>query len=179
MSCQADIYYFAEPTDPGSSYSAQNWLARLFVEDSTGLSDIDTTLGNELMTLYGLSIDTSSIDFGSLAAGANTGAVNAQTIIYNTGNSSIDIRVSGTDLAGTGSSIGVGEQKYATTTFAYGACAICQFLTGSASDVEVDLPKAVATSTPSSDDLYWGLNVPLNTGAVVHTGVNTFIATSD
>jgi hypothetical protein len=151
----------------------------MFVIDSTGLSDTDTTLGNELMTLYGLSIDTSNIDFGSLAAGANTGAVNAQTIVNNTGNSSIDIQVSGTDLAGTGSTIGVGEQKFATTTFAYGACAICQFLTGSASNVEVDLPKTTATTSPATDDLYWGLNVPLNTGAVVHTGVNTFIATSD
>jgi len=82
-------------------------------------------------------------------------------------------------MVGGSSSIPVSEQKYATSTFAYSACAICQFLTGSATNFSVDLPKPTSTSTPVTDDVYWGLNVPSGTGAAAHQGLNTFIAVSE
>jgi hypothetical protein len=122
---------------------------------------------------------TSLIDYGSLEVGENTGATTEQTVVTNTGNNNIDIQLEGDDLAGTGSTIAVGEQKFATSTFSYSACSICTFLTGSASTVEVDLPKPTSSSTPVTDDLYWGINVPSGTKAVSHTGTNTFWATSD
>lgn len=179
MACRADMQYFADPTDTGTPYVAENWLAQAYVRDSTGLTDAETSFGVELLSLYGLSIDTGGIDFGSLAPGQNTNTVNATTSIYNTGNRSINIDLSGTDLVGGASTIGVGQQKFATTTFAYGSCSICQFLTGSATTIDVDLPKVTSSSTPTSDDVYWGLNVPLGTAGVLHTGTNTFTATSD
>jgi hypothetical protein len=178
LTCSAEIEHFADPTDTGI-YAAQNWLAGVFVEDSTGLTDSDTSLGVELMTLFGLSVDTSVLNFGSLYVGEDTGSTNAVTSVQNTGNANIDIDLLGTDLEGTSSTIAVGETRYATSTFVYGACSICQFLTGSATQVEVDLPKPTSTSTPIEDDIYWGINIPLGTGAELHQGTNTFIATSD
>jgi hypothetical protein len=99
--------------------------------------------------------------------------------VRNTGNANIDVELSGTDMTGGISSIDVGEQKYATSTFVYGACSICEFLTGSDEPFELDLSKPTSTSTPITDDIYWGLNVPVGTGAVTHTGLNTFTAVSD
>jgi hypothetical protein len=177
VQCAADIQYFADPTDTGI-YSAQNWLAGISVEDSTGLRDTETTSGVELLTLQALSV-TAAINYGSLEVGSTTGSTNQQTTVVNTGNASIDIQLEGTNLTGTGSSIPVGEQKFATTTFSYSACSICQFLTGTATTFEVDLPKPTSTSTPSADDVYWGINVPTGTKAVPHSGTNTFWATTD
>ncbi|MBP9668907.1 MAG: DUF2341 domain-containing protein [Candidatus Pacebacteria bacterium] len=180
LSCRADLQYFAEATDAPSAYPSENWLARVFIQDSSGERVFDTiAVPVEVLTVFGLAVNTADIDFGSLEVGSNTAGVNEQTTILNTGNSSIDIQVAGTDLAGSEGSIAVGEQKFATSTFTYGACAICQFLTGSATNVEVDLPKTTASTSPSSDDVYWGLNVPTGTKAELHQGTNTFIATSD
>jgi hypothetical protein len=179
LHCIAEIQYFADATDVGSSYSSENWLSRIQVVDTSGEYDVDTTLsGVELMTLFGLSVD-SSINYGSLEVGQNTGAVNATTTVNNTGNSNIDIQLAGTDLTSGQTTIPVGSQKFSTTTFAYGSCAICDLLTGSATNVEVDLPKPTSTSTPSVDDVYWGIEVPTNTATILHQGTNTFIATSD
>jgi hypothetical protein len=177
LSCRANIQYIADPTDTGT-YAAEDWLAQLRVQDSTGLSGAATSSGVELLTLYGLRIDTPAIDFGDLSAGADTGSFNAQTTMVNTGNTPIGIQVAGTDLTGTSSSIPVGEQKYATSTFAYGSCSICQFLTGSATNVDISLAKPTSTTTPVTDELYWGINVPTGTRATTHQGTNTFIATS-
>jgi hypothetical protein len=183
LSCSADIYFFADPTDAGSTFAADTWLSRVQVEDSSGAVDVVTAAAVELLTLFGLSVDTDiAYDDGGelgIAVGTDTGAVNATTTVSNTGNKNIDIQLSGTNLTGGASSIPVGEQKYATSTFAYSSCSICQFLTGSATSFEVDLPKPTSTSTPIVDDVYWGINIPLGTGNVLHEGTNTFIATSD
>ncbi len=178
LSCRADLQFIADPTDAGSAHESEAWYARLFLEDSTGLTALSTSSPVDVLTLRGLRIDTPLIDFGSLAAGADTGAVNAQTTFVNTGNTPIGIEVSGTDLAGSSGSIPVGEQKFATTTFAYGSCSVCQFLTGSATNVDITLGKPTATTTEVSGDIYWGLNVPVGTDASVHTGTNTFMATA-
>jgi hypothetical protein len=178
LQCRADLQYIADATDVPSAYPSENWLGRVHVVDTAGEYDVDTSLGVELFTLYGLSIDN-SINYGSLEVGQNTGAVNATTSVSNTGNSNIDIQLSGTDLTSGQTSIAVGEQKFATSTFAYGSCSICNFLTGSATDIEVDLPTASATTSPSIDDVYWGINVPSGTAAILHQGTNTFIAVSD
>lgn len=177
LQCRADLQYIADPTDAGSTYEAQSWFARLFLSDTTGLTAYATSSAVDVLTLRGLRIAIPSLDFGSLSAGADSGSVNAQSTIINTGNTPIGIQVSGTDLAG-GVDIPVGSQKYATSTFAYGSCSICQFLTGSATNVDVSLAKPTATTTSVSSDIYWGISVPNGTDASVHSGTNTFTATA-
>lgn len=174
--CSASIRYFAEATDASSTYPLENWFATFAVEDSTGARDTETSPVVELLTLYALSVNVGSIDFGSLYVGQDTGAVNATTTFSNTGNAPIDIELAGTDLTAGSDTIDVGEQKFATSTFIYGSCSVCQFLSGAATDVDVNLAKQTATTTPSTDDLYWGLNIPEGTGATTYGGTNTFIA---
>jgi hypothetical protein len=175
LSCRADIQYFADPTDTGT-YSAEKWESHVQVYDTSGYSDHETSLGVELLTLYALSIETPGIDFGSLYVGTDTGAFDATTTIANTGNAQIDIDILGTDLVGGVDTIPVGQQKYATSTFVYSSCTICQFLTGSATNFNVNIPKPTSTSTPSSDEIYWGISIPTGIGATTYSGTNTFIA---
>jgi hypothetical protein len=179
LSCSAYLRYFADPTDTGT-YVAQQWLSKVAVQDSIGLRDTQTASGVEVLTLFGLDLTTlgNNINFGSLTPGGNTGGVNATTTIVNTGNASINVQLSGTDLSGGASTIPVGEQKYATSTFVYGSCSVCQFLTGSATNVAVNVGKPTSTSTQSKGDLYWGIDVPNGSGATAYSGVNTFTAVS-
>jgi hypothetical protein len=178
FTCSAKIQYFAEPTDATSTMAAQNWLATIAVQDLTGLRDTQTSLGVDVLTLYGLDIVTGPIDFGSLHVGENTGSVNATTTIVNTGNSPINVQLSGTDLANGGNSIAVGEQKYATSTFVYGSCSICQFLTGSAASVGVSVakPTSTAPTIQNQANIYFGVDVPNGSAATSYSGTNTFIA---
>lgn len=182
VTCSADVQYLADPTDAVSANSAEAWLANLRIQDASGLSATAQATGADMNTLYGLTVTTPPIDFGSLSIGENTGATTSISTIANTGNAPIDIDIAGTDLvgpSGPSGAIPVGQQAYATSTFNYGSCSVCQFLTGSATHLEVDLPKPTATSTTVSDDLYWGINVPVGVAAETHTGTNTFIATTD
>ncbi|MEQ1674475.1 MAG: hypothetical protein ABL865_05490, partial [Candidatus Nitrotoga sp.] len=48
LTCSADLEYFSDPTDIGTVYAAENWLASVQVEDQTGSDDTDTSLGVEL-----------------------------------------------------------------------------------------------------------------------------------
>ena len=176
VTCTASIQYFADPTDASSTYVGQKWLATIALQDSTALRDTQTSLGVNLLTLYGLAISTGPINFGILPVGGNTGSVNATTTIINTGNSLINVQLSGTDLSSGASSIAVGEQKYATSTFIYGSCSICQFLTGSASNVNMNIAKPTSTSSTQSGNLYFGVDVPNGSAATTYSGTNTFIA---
>lgn len=176
LTCEAEVQYHADPTDPGSVYEDDTWLATMSAEDSTGYRDSEESAGVELYSLYGLSIDVSGIDFGTHAPGEDTGTVVATTTVRNTGNSSIDVRVSGTDLLSTSDSIAVGEQRYATSTFQYASCSICAALSGSATNVQVDIPKPTSTSTAEESDVYWGLNIPIGSEPESYTGTNYFEA---
>lgn len=178
LSCRAYVQYHADPTDDGSAYEADDWVATMSAEDSTGYRDTEDSAGVELLTLYGLSIDVSGIDFGTHAPGENTGTVLATTTVRNTGNTNIDVKVSGDDLTSASDSIPVGAQRYATSTFQYGTCSICAALSGTATNVQVVIPKPTSTSTPEEDEVYWGINVPIGSEPESYTGTNYFVATA-
>jgi hypothetical protein len=179
IECAVEIQYFAEPTDIGT-YSGEHWEASLFVVDGT--NNVATTVSPvpvDLFTLWGLAPKTGLISYGTLGVGEDTGSTTASTTFQNTGNAGIDITVAGSDMTAPGSSIPAANQKYATSTFAYASCVICSALSGFASPIEVDLPKPTSTSTPVTDDLYWGIYVPTGTGGQTHYGQITFYATGD
>lgn len=177
--CTADIQYFAEPTDFGT-YSGETWDAEFFVTDVGGNVATATAVNIELWSMNAVSVASGDINYGALELEADTGLDPKESELQNTGNTPIDIQVEGTDLTAGGSSINVDNQLYATSSFEYStsSCLICTALTGSATPVELDLPKPTST-TPVRDSLYWGIYIPLNTEAVPHYGHNTFIAVSD
>ena len=178
FSCTADLQYFADPTDTDSDFEGQSWLPQVTIYDSGGNSDTSSGLGVLTYTMRALSV-AEGIDYGTLSVGSTTEDVNATTTIKNTGNDNIDVSLDGTDLVSAGGSITVNNQKYATSTFTYSACVICKFLTGTSTDYEIDLPKPTSTTTPSTDEVFWGIQVPTGSAGLSHQGVNTFIAKPD
>ncbi len=179
VTCTADIQYFAEPTDPGAPHEAQSWLAKVFVVDLTGNEASSTAPGVDMLTMRAVSVTTGGIGYGSLQVNSDTGSYNATSTLRNTGNTGVDIDIEGADLTAGASTIPAANQKFATSTFTYSACAICTALSGTVSDYELDLPKPTSTSTPVTDDLYWGIYVPSNAAGLTHNGQNTFYPISD
>jgi len=179
VECAVAIQYFADPTDTGSVYELEDWRADLFLLDMSNNIATSTSDGVDVQTLWALSAVTSDINYGTLNLGEDTGGFNVSSQVQNTGNSNIDIQVEGTDLMNGPSTIPAGNQLFSTTTFTYSECVICEALSGTATNLEVDLPKPTSTSTPITDDLYWGLYVPTGVNATTYYGQNTFYATGD
>jgi hypothetical protein len=151
----------------------------VYVTDLSSNVATSVSSGVDLYTLHGIGLNDLSINYGTMELLEDTGAENQSVEVQNSGNVAVDIQVEGTDMVNGGSSIPVGNQQYSSTTFTYGSCAICPFLSGTASNLELDLPKPTSTTTPSTDEVYWGLYIPLGTEAVPHTGQNIFYATAD
>jgi hypothetical protein len=184
LSCRADIQYFADATDASSTNATSTWLTTLAVQDSTGLRDTQTIGGSgvELLTLYGFEINTPGLNFGTTTPGSDTGTFNAVSTVVNTGNSPIDIQLSGDPLTSGANSILVGQQKYATSTFTYAGCALCQVLTAPSipKSIGVNIPKTTSTTTSQSSNVYFGIGVPNGTPSSVpgtpYQGINYFTA---
>jgi hypothetical protein len=176
--CYADIYFHADPTDSGT-YSGEEWLAYMEVEDQSGGTDLGSAQGVELMTLRALEVEN-AINYGSLAVASNTGSYNASTTVYNFGNDAIDVQISGTDLSdGDASTIPVSEQIFATSTFTYSSCVVCTTLSTSTTNYEVDIAKPTVPSPYVEDVIYWGIEIPFGVASNPHSGNNTFYAIGD
>lgn len=177
VSCSAEIYYFAEPTDTGT-YAGETWRAYLEVSDQSGAIATATAPSIDLLTLRAIDVDD-AIDYGTLAVSSDTGAFNASTTVENIGNDNLDISISGSDLTDGGSSlIDVSQQLFATSTFTYSACVFCSTLATTTTNIEVDLSKPTTTSSVT-DEVYWGINVPFGVAGTVHQGTNIFYAIGD
>jgi hypothetical protein len=129
FSCGADIYYFADPTDVGSPFSSENWQSITDIVDSS-LTRTTASSSQELYTLRAFSA-SSTIAYGSVTVGQNTGTFNPTTTIRNTGNSILNLTASGTDMTNGSSTIAVANQKLATSSFTYSSCVGCLTLSGS------------------------------------------------
>jgi hypothetical protein len=177
LSCSADIYYFADPTDIGT-YNTEDWRAYISVKDTAdGYGTSTSAIGKELLTLRALEV-TQTINYGAVESESNTGAYNASTTVDNVGNDAIDVSIAGTNLTSGSSTIPVVNQKFSTTTFSYSGCTQCSLLATSTTNLEVDLAKPTSP-TPVADDVFWGIAIPFGVAATPHQGQNTFYAIGD
>lgn len=178
ITCSADIYYHADPTDIGT-YAGESWGAELEVADQGGAVATQTAPYIELITLRAISMD-SSIDYGALAVNSDTGSYNATTTLENIGNDSLDISIEGTDLTDGGSSaIPVAQQRFATSTFSYSSCVYCSSLSTTSINYKIDLAKPTSTAPSVTDDLFWGIAIPFGVAGTPHSGTNIFYAIGD
>jgi len=182
VTCTFEVWFHAEPTDIGSPWSSQIWVAWIKTIDSSNASSsaTNTTETVDIYTLRALSV-TSNISYGIIDAGSDTGSFNPTTTVTDTGNSAIDLALSGTDLCTdyptcSGGTIGVSNQEYSTSTFSWGTGID---LHSSTSTIDVDLPKPTSHPSTSTDIVYWGLGVPLDTPIGTYTGENTFTAVGE
>ncbi len=168
------VWYIAEATDASSSFSAQTWQAEVVATDSSNASTSATDgTPPELSTTLAMTV-TASINYGTLAAGATSTAQTAT--ITNTGNyNSTDSNFSGVNLESGANSIPVGNQKYSTTTneaWDY----MDYTLDGTPTFRKLNITKATATTSPSTQSNYWAIQVPGGQAAGTYTGTTTITA---
>lgn len=170
--CTFDIYFYADPTDDGSDYAAQNWGCEMTPSDGDGAGTADTDT-IEMGTLQSISV-SSTINFGSVSPGQNSTGDHITTVT-NTGNVEIDFKVSGGSLScTTRGTIPVGSQEYSLSSFNYGDGTD---LSDSEANINASLVKPTSGSPSVTDNLYWQVAVPTGVEGGC-TGSTTFVVIS-
>lgn len=191
--CTFPLWYVADPTDPAPVtplFEAEDWRASISaIDDNNATSSFvqSTTPGIEVVSFLSFELAANAIPYGDLAPGDNTGNLNATTTVRATGNVGIDQELSGLRMCpGTGqlgdcpnsatSSIPEGQQEFATSSVPYTTGTDLPATT-TPSTLDLNVNKPTSTSTPTSEIIYWGLEVPGTiTLAGTYTGQNTFMA---
>jgi hypothetical protein len=167
------IYYFAQATDASSSFSGENWIADVTARDAANSTHTATSTGVELNTLTAINVTTSSINYGTLAAGVNTGSTNQTATTTNAGNSTTTLQVSAFATLTSGSnSISTSSQRYSTSSFTYAGTSTA--LTASGVTVTGLMLTNPTSTSAVQRATFWGLDVPGGTATGTYTGTNVF-----
>ena len=195
FNCTFPLWFLADPTDNGaivSPFAADDWVAAIAGGDDNFAtsSQVAGTLGVQVESATFLDLVTAVIPYGALAPGDNTGTLSTSTTILNVGNTGLDQLVDGSamcptfvstssdcSLNGT-STIFTSNQQFASTSVAYNS-AFAQTLptttVATPAELELNVVKTTSTSTPESDETFWGIAVPSAISvAGAYTGLNTF-----
>ncbi|MFH0891862.1 MAG: DUF2341 domain-containing protein [Candidatus Falkowbacteria bacterium] len=176
--CTAAFKYFAVPTDDvyeSNPWKDYNWISYILLNDGVNLA-ASTSGGVELGTNLALNIVEDTIDFGTWAAGQNTGMNNSTTTVENAGNSPIDVEVYGTTMFSSppaGYDISVTQIKFNNINFNYVFETNTLDTVANPKPIELFAPRATSTAG-SADDVYWGIGIPFLAVPANYFGENTF-----
>jgi len=186
VTCTTTLAYYAIPTDDASAgqnnpYALDNWVASIRVFDDNSLSGVGTSSSGvaspDVVVSTAIEVSEPEIVYGSLIAGTNTGATNGTTTIVNAGNAPLDTDVEGVDMDrdGGGGTIDEHYQEFDLSSFVYGAGT---YTLSSTTPEQVNTIIPRPTGTNSTDDIYWGIGVPVIISGD-YAGLNTFSARLD
>lgn len=192
--CTFPLWFVADPTDAGpetpSSLESQNWVAAVAaIDDNAATGTLTATAGPvELISFTALDLLTAEIPYGALEPGDDSGTLNATTTVRNFGNTGLDQEVEGEAMCPTfavgsecqtsaTSTVPENQQQFSSSSLAYGSPAATILSSSTPNEVELDIEKSTATSTPTNGVTYWGIAVPVSiTLAGEYSGLNTFYA---
>jgi len=184
----SSMQFFADPTAGGTSYADDQWVVTAIASDSawqditsSSFDDVGDTIV-EVNELTALEVTFGSpISYGEVIAGQDTGSTNKTTTVRNTGNRGIDVNLSGTNLAGAlcGGTITMDNQEYKNTTpFSWGSGTDLTDLDVRYMNGSVSWAKPTSV-TPITNNIYWGIGVPLGMAPGTCSGTNYFTAEKD
>jgi len=180
--CSFSMTWYADPTDVGSNNNATDWTFN--VTPSDGSSGVTDSAAQEVNTLTSLFLETSSIAFGSLALGADTGSTNQNTSIANHGNEGLDVSLTGYGATSGDSqsmnctigSTAINKLKYNSTTFTFSSGGIA--LSNTSTELDLDIAQGSDSTRKPTKLTYYGFGFPSTgvggscTGTVVITAVS-------
>ncbi len=179
--CSFDVWYYAEPTDgtggeaDETPWSSEHWVSWIKTIDASSASSSATNSAETVDVGSLLALNVSPpIDYDEMAPEQVTDPLSKTTTITNTGNCSLDLTLYGVDMASGGDSIAVGKQKYATSSIAYALST--SLLVSPGAELELNLPKTIASSSPATDDVWWGIEIPAEQVYGTYSGTTTFEA---
>ncbi len=173
--CTFPLWYIADPTDVGSLYAGEDWrgAARATDDDAatTAYYSVDDEAADgasQLLQFLSFRATGSPIAYGSLEPGDFNPLEFATTTLYATGNTGLDQYLSGDAMCVTyptcsndpTDTIYVPYQHYSLTEGAAFAAGTQLSTSTAPAYVDVTVLKTTATSTPTSDDTFWAIQVP-------------------
>lgn len=176
--CSADLYFFTQATDVGSTYASQYYQA--WVQATDIKSEIGSTISSsttfDVNTMSGFSI-ASSLVYGEVFAGSDTGSSNTITTVTNTGNSLINLEITGDYMCTDYPSCGGGtidpvNQQYKLSSFTYGSGTT---LSTSPQVVNIGISEPTQSPSNSFKNLYWGIGIPESIGSGSYQGATTIL----
>ena len=169
--CGFKFWYITTPTDTGD-WASSIWSVSATATDDGALTGNATNTGQsvEINTLSAFSVSPATIVYGTVAPGADTGAVNQTTTVTNTGNTNIDPRLSGTAMSSVDDTILVDQQEYSADPFTWSAGTN---LSSTPTTLDITLPAPTATTSAITDTVLWGVGVPSGKRTGDYTGTNT------
>lgn len=172
--CNANIEYFAEPTDSGTPWTGDSWSAAVQASDmESETSSVATSSGVTLLSLLGFQLSTSTINYGSLSPGQGIATLTIPTTITSLGNVSLDMTLYGTNLTSGANSVSVNAEEYATSSVSYASGT--PLLANPGSTVNLNIPKTTTAANPASSTFDWGVLLPFPQSSGNYTGFNTFV----
>jgi hypothetical protein len=194
FTCTFPLWYVADPTDgvnaTDTTYFAENWKPSVRIsDDNASTTFLVEGAGNELASYLAYSLNTLSINFGSLSPGSSTdpiGATSSQrTVVSATGNVGLDHTIYGDHMCTTyptcsatspTSTIQIYYQRFATSSVGYASASAFTASSTPGTELEINIKKTTVTSTPATGTTYWGIAVSSSiTLAGDYTGQDTII----
>lgn len=178
IACRGSLAHYAVPTGVAGDnpYEPYNWQASINAYDEA-LTGTATSSGVEVFPGAALNVAEATIPYGILQAGQNSGAVNATTTVVNWGNVPIDTEIEGTWMTKGIDVITENNQLFDLANFTYPTATYTLSSTTAASvDVVVARP---TNPTDVTDEVYWGIGIPVGIPSGDYTGVNTISAILD
>lgn len=188
--CTFPLWFVADPSDAGTPWAAENWVASVAgVDDDGAIGSLTTSsIGQELISFVALDLITAAIPYGGLEPGDDTGTLSATTTILSVGNTALDQENIGESMCTTfsvatecqpsaTSTVPENQQKFASTSLAYGSILATTLSSTTNQEIELNVVKTTSTTTPNQGITHWGIAVPISiTLAGSYEGLNTFTA---
>jgi parallel beta-helix repeat protein/surface protein len=153
--CNFPVQFYADATDAGSTYSAQDWVCEMTASNivSAGASASSSA---EMATLKAFDVSP-SLNYGAVNVGQNSTGTHT-TVVTNQGNTSTGFNIYGNDLScSLVSLIPAGNQQYNLTSFNYGTG---EALSGTSTDSSANLDKPTESTPSVMQNVYWQIAIP-------------------
>ncbi|MBU1131832.1 hypothetical protein KKC32_01080 [Patescibacteria group bacterium] len=153
--CVANVQFYVDPTDAGQ-YEATDWSCEVTPADGGGPGS-PAIFNAEMPSNIALDTDPLEIAYGTIPLGEISATAAVMSVI-NSGNRSLDIQLSGTDMiCPAGTDIPVGNAQYNTFDFEYDVSGLT--LTDTLATLTMELPQP-SDSTPTVEaDTFWELQM--------------------
>lgn len=163
--CTFNVTWYADPTDAGSQYAAEDWTFYAIPYDDNA-SGTAANATQEMNTLSAMHLLNTSVSFGSLSLGADTGPTNELIDIQNIGNEQFDIDITGygyTSGDGYSMNCSIGTVplsylQYNTIPFIYGSGGTNT--TNSSVEVELNVNQGSEGTPRPQESMYFGYGLP-------------------
>ena len=160
FACSFDVQFFAE---------ADNWTCQVNITDQSGLSNTSTN-ESVLSELLAIGINETTINFGFLAIGADSGTDDTIVVVQNLGNVDMDIDLDTYDTSpGSSNAMNCTTGFIPVTNIRYNLTSsidysLKTFIPGIESliDNSFNLAKQTgpAETNPTTKNIYWGAGIP-------------------